>query len=316
MMLDDLSIQIKRNYTEQIKATKRDSLYKKLRREYLIPKKFTNYNQVILDVCVNSKMYFTKTNFNESMTASNIRPYYEAAKFEAILKLNDPSVYCLHEKLLEAIELTNLPSSLPELEQSIPFGILLLPQELIETGEKDGITYLVFSHYSPIDQYPLRKDFNYLGAENEKTWRSINWFAATKSGIAYCEEVRISDDGTIYRKSRDEFISRFSSILIQSLYFIQEESMVGLSSPAKSSKAQRGHTKQPKTQIVRYPKHLGKEFSMNNKMAGKNTKYPTSRSSPFAHIRRGHRKIVNYGKGRRLKKTVWIPPTWVGNNID
>ena len=246
------------------------------------------------------------------------RPKYEAATLSMLLKNNEPSIYCLHHNLLEAIELTDLPNSLPGLEQSVPFGILLLPKEIVEPGENSGVKYLVFSHFSDLDEFPKRENMLYTGSPENRAWRSIIWYAVTSSTTDYCEEILIRDDGTIDSKSQSPFISGLSSILIQSLLFIQEGELLEQDTSTILKNSSRGFTKQPKDQIVRYPKHLGQKFDSiisGQNVSYQNKNYPNLRRS-LPHPRRGHRKIVRYGKARHLSKLVWIKPTYVCKNYN
>lgn len=294
------------------KKAKKSLLFRQVKRDYRIPESFTQYRQISLELLTNALMKFDLQ--GKPLDYKMARPKYEAAMQAMLLKNNEPSIYCLHSNLLDAIELTDLPNSLPGLEQSVPFGILLLPREIIEPGEPSGVKYIVFSHFSDMDEYPKRENMLFTGLEKQRSWRSINWYAVTTSHTDYSEEVLIKDDGSIQSKSDSSFISSLSSILIQSLFLIQEQDLVDKDIGCKKQES-KGFTKMPKTQIIRYPKHLGKKFesiTVNNNIFQQNQEYPNSRRSPIPHPRRGHRKIVKYGKARQLSKTVWIKPTYVG----
>jgi hypothetical protein len=303
----------------RLKEAKKSKLYKSLQRKYQIPKPYCQYSDILLGLVYSSEIVPL---LNAKSPREQFRPEYEASCMSMLFELNEPSVYCLYPELLEAIKLTDLPLSFPSLEQSVPLGILLLPEVLTEPSEKSGVDHLIFSHYSKLDALPTRKNMDYsLILSEEESWRSITWFSITKDRMtSYCEEVRLDNHGNIISKSENQFISGLTSILVQSLYFIQEETFISFNLP-NTSNSKKGNTKQPKTQVVRHPKHLGQNFAFKTKQIDQleqnfSVNYPTSRHSPIPHIRRGHRKIVRHGQGRQLTKTVWIPPNWVGSRYE
>ena len=302
------------------KQAKKSSVYKKLKRNYCISKEYVQYNQIVYDLVLNSMLRMDSNGL--LFPPDRLRTKYEAFFFTEILSLNEPSVYCLDSKLLKAIQYTDLPDSMPGLKQSVPFGILLLPEEIIEKGERCGVKYIVFTDYAfdnPLPLRPTRKNYS----TEEECFRDIRWYAATSDGqIDYCNKLQIESDGRVVSKHKslgftNPFFDQITSILLQSLYFIQsgyrlQENFADIVSTDRRKIKSKGFTKQPSNQIVKYPKYLGRESRIPKSGRVQTVAYPISRSSPTPHIRRGHHRIVKFGENREFAKTVWIPSCYVG----
>ena len=312
------------------KIIKKEPEFKQLLRNYKIPNPYADYNNIVFHIYLTYRLLsraLEKQIGNEAFEKiTELNAFKAGASMEMLLELNEPSVYCVDTELLKAIELTDLPPILPNFYQSVPFGVLLFPKHYVEEGESGGINYLIFSHFSQQDPLPLRPH-NFFTKES-KNKSCLQWFSfAPKIETFYSQELLIDKEGSLFTQEAEGFNYKISSILIQSLYFIQEGDYLENTKNKGFGKnlKNRGETKQPKSQVVRHPKYLGRGFALDitqpldqaeqeKEKQSIEKNYPSARHSPTPHIRRGHRKIVWHGKNRTQQKTVWIKPTLVGKN--
>ena len=231
-------------------------------------------------------------------------------------------IYWLRESLAQALWHSDLPSQLPELEQSLQRGVILLP--LVEwLADPDGFMprYVVVQHLvkgqSP-SSVPLGQQRIQLAIPHKDY---IQWGTPLPTGGAYAQSAALIGNELDTESSEGEWdnpasrttdaehqwLVRLTHLVYQCLLLLQlKPDFIDVLTVVPTIQPKKRLTKKER---LLNPRWLGSGFqikTVTTQVHGGGT-----HSSPMTHWRRGHWKRVAFGEGRKARKIMWIQPTLV-----
>jgi hypothetical protein len=258
---------------------------------------------------------------------------------EALLKVYESSNYLrlskdfpvrfLDRSLYESFLRTSLPNHLEMVNPALPYGIIVLPETLINP-EGDSVEWVGFHVFkSGETRKKLSVGGNYENLINiSEDFDVIRFFFMASNLSAYCSDFGIKDGGFYYGDGNDEFtsydssglaivlkeedpenlfVSKIKSLVIQTLLYLQTrpEDVTPVNpyslAPVEPKQAKKGGKK-------RYtPLMIGKQFKPKTETVS----LGGTHASPRTHWRRGHWRRVAIGEGRNDRKWHWFQPVLV-----
>jgi hypothetical protein len=261
-------------------------------------------------------------------------------------------MYCLTYELIEAFDQTDAlhkPGVLCGWQPSLPTFLLAIPKGAISAPDGALIDYLTIScsninhpewnsgKWKSISihpftlKYPLYFQYSTIDT-HETVWTSGTAVSEDGNSLIYNENVDIGRD-TLTPEDR-VFIQRIRNLVINILLALEFLPSLITDIDKKdlpSTKGFGGRLQKSKTVVAcgaerhRFPRWLGKGFSIpqSNSLEtleeileegdDATTEVKKIHSSPIAHWRRGHWRLLETGEGKRWKnaKRIWIRPLYV-----
>lgn len=292
-------------------------------KRYRTPQGYRDHADVALDiitvcyVLMSSKILSNISNFTERITC------YLTSNLIA----SQAPVYWVSEKLLESILETELPQQvvIDHLQRSIRFATIILPKDKVYTPDNEEITYLSFEHYLTGDEVPAITTGKISITVQRPDSNGVMFFSITKEGTAYASNIELSyetpkdsefnlsdslsklDSENNPKEAEQQFLETLRNIVLQSLLIMQSRpNLLEMGQPVGFG----GVTKSGKTSLLNQ--------LLNPNWIGRNYQPPRVRvdlggthASPRTHWRRGHTRLVAYGKGRTERRPHWIEPVLV-----
>jgi len=259
-------------------------------------------------------------------------------------------MYCLTHELIEAFDQTDAlhkPGVLCGWQPSLPTFLLAIPKRAIYAPDGASIDYLTMScsninhpewnsgKWKSISIHPFKLSyplyFQYSTVDTHETvWTSGTAVSENGDTLIYDEN---SDIGRNTLTPEDRvFIRRLRNLVINVILTLEFLPSMVSDIDKKNLAAPKGfgeYLKKSKP-IDRFPRWLGKGFSISKsdsqlieeileveeteeQTETENAETKITHSSPIAHWRRGHWRVLESGEGKRWKngKRIWIRPIYV-----
>jgi len=286
-----------------------------------------------------------------SYATTDISAFFHSYRIALWFAQNAP-MYCLTRELIEAFDQTDAlhkPGILCGWQPSLPTFLLAIPKGAICTPDGAYLDYLTvscsdFNHpewnsakwrnitIEPFNlKYPLY--FQFCAVDTKETVWTSGTAIEGGNTLIYDENSNIGRN-TLTALDR-VFIQRLRNLVINvilTLEFLPSMvSEVGKKDLAVSSKGFGEPLRKFKV-IDRFPRWLGKGFSISKsdyqlneknldveeteeQTETENAEIKRTHSSPIAHWRRGHWRVLDSGEGKRWKngKRIWIRPIYVNS---
>ncbi|MDJ0718463.1 MAG: hypothetical protein QNJ54_30265 [Prochloraceae cyanobacterium] len=250
---------------------------------------------------------------------------------EFIYRENIPC-YWVKEDLIRALINTELPKHWVDLKPFVPKGLFILPQGLIKNTEGVNVNWIYFQYYPQ----------NYLRPKIELKVVNVNplpykencfqWVSHSKDDSVYCSTISLTPDENGLPKYRDiaitdlakssykqeniteddeaNFIKTIDNLCFQLMLYMmaKPDSIV-----VQSGFGTKG-TGKSKSDRLRNPVWIGKNFKIKRETSSNTTKNPGSSSSKITHWRRGHWRNQPIGKRDKQEleyKQIWIEPVLI-----
>ncbi|MEG4518847.1 hypothetical protein [Microcoleus sp. AT9b-C5] len=252
-------------------------------------------------------------------------------------------IYCLTHELIEAFDQTDAlhkPGVLCGWQPSLPSFLLALPKGAIYAPDGASIDYLTVScsninhpewnsgKWKSISIHPFKMSyplyFQYSTVDSQETvWTSGTAVSENGNTLIYDEN---SDIGRDALTPEDRIlIKRLRNLIINILLTLEFLPSLVSEIDKKDLPSPKGFgEKLHKSKTVdRFPRWLGKGFSISHSDSletleevleeNEKTEPKKIHSSPVAHWRRGHWRVLETGGGKRWKnaKRIWIKPIYV-----
>ncbi|MEG5175562.1 hypothetical protein QUB25_25990 [Microcoleus sp. B3-D7] len=253
-------------------------------------------------------------------------------------------MYCFTHELIEAFDQTDAlhkPGVLYGWQPSRPTFLLAMPKGAISAPDGAAIDYLTIScsninhpewncgKWKSISIQPLKLNyplyFQYSTIDTHETvWTSGTAVSENGDTLIYDENCDIGRD-TLTPEDR-VFIQRIRNLVINILLALEFVPSLITDIDKKDLSSTKGFgekLQKPKT-VDRFPRWLGKGFSLPQSDSlttleeileedEEKTTVKMIHSSPIAHWRRGHWRVLETGEGKRWKNAnrIWIKPIYV-----
>jgi len=255
-------------------------------------------------------------------------------------------MYCLTHELIEAFDQTDAlhkPGVLCGWQPSLPTFLLAIPKAAIYAPDGASIDYLTIScsninhpewnsgkwksiSIHPFNlKYPLYFQYSCVDT-HETVWTSGTAVAEDGNTLIYDENCDIGRD-TLTPEDR-VFIKRLRNLVINILLTLEFLPSLITDIDKKDLPFTKGFGEklQKFKTVNRFPRWLGKGFSIPQSDSlntleetleeddkEEKTEVKKNHSSPIAHWRRGHWRVLETGEGKRWKnaKRIWIKPMYV-----
>ncbi|MEG5043437.1 hypothetical protein [Microcoleus sp. B4-C1] len=258
-------------------------------------------------------------------------------------------MYCLSHELIEAFDQTDAlhkPGVLCGWQPSLPTFLLAIPKGAIYAPDGAAIDYLTVScsninhpewnsgKWKSISIHPFKMRyplyFQYSTVDSQETvWTSGTAVSENGNTLIYDENSDIGRD-TLTPEDRI-LIKRLRNLVINILLTLEFLPSLVSDIEKKELPAPKGFGEklQKHKTAHRFPRWLGKGFSIpqSDSLAtieeivepdadgedDERTVIQKNHSSPIAHWRRGHWRVLETGEGKRWKnaKRIWIKPIYV-----
>ncbi|WP_333152890.1 hypothetical protein [Microcoleus sp. B9-D4] len=262
-------------------------------------------------------------------------------------------IYCLTHELIEAFDQTDAlhkPGVLCGWQPSLPSFLLALPKGAIYAPDGASIDYLTvscsdFNHPEwnsakwrnfTIEPFKLKYTlyFQFSTVDSQETvWTSGTAIDEGGNTLIYDENSNIGRN-TLTPEDR-VFIHRLRNLIINILLSLEflPELVSDIDKKDLAITKGFGKTLKKSKAIDRFPRWLGKDFSIKQSASleqaekiiepneenleeqtdNGNREIKRIHSSPIAHWRRGHWRVLETGGGKRWKnaKRIWIKPIYV-----
>ena len=234
------------------------------------------------------------------------------------------SVYHVDKKLFDAFACSDVPKNIKDLEQVVPFGVLMLPNNALKINNIP-VNFIAFEYLKKDDLsvQHTRNDGDILSSGiYGKTY--ISWFTMLKGEIQYCrcfdlntklKSVEFKEKqhtvNTIVTDEDLELENIITSILVQTLLYLQyiEPEIIYSLKINKLNKTTKFKSKSTKLNKLN-PVIIGNNYQYLSDNKSQNVK-----SSKNVHWRRGFYRNQPYGKRDNTKyKNTWIQPVLVNKN--
>lgn len=336
--------QINRNKTLMLFEKSHKQLLGDIREEvnYRMPSEYISWqvlSQVIAIALSTCELSYAKTDISAFCHSYRIALWFAQ---------NAP-MYCLTHELIEAFDQTDAlhkPGIMCGWQPSLPTFLLAIPKGAIWTPDGAYIDYLTVScsdfNYpewnsakwrnftiEPFNQkHPLYFQFCTVDSK-ETVWTSGTAIDEAGNNLIYDENSNIGRD-TLTREDR-VFIQRLRNLVINVLLTL--EFLPALVSDIEKkdlvTTKRFGESLNKFKALDRLPRWLGKNFSITKSDSLDKTeeteeieqqqteieqnKINRNHSSPIAHWRKGHWRVLESGEGKRWKSAqrIWIKPMYV-----
>ncbi len=323
----DKATQRKRIYTKNFKLAKKSPWFDKLKRSYPDVAGYESFSTVAqhlafnlfsLDFCLDRELLTPQNFLNDLAWSSTVLAAWTLAH-------NPFPVWWLDKDLFAAFEQSDIPNAIADLQLSVPFGILMLPQG-IPNPDGEICNWVSFQHFFPGYQFPIMQFGLHTIVSVPVDCEKLRWATVLQNGTRYASTVEFAGNHLVHGNfqtignkgtpdaNRDidleqDFLSRVEKIVIQTLLYLQIRPD-DLAPPRKVSVSYKGQDFGQKANKDRLtPLIIGQQFQPQTERilrSGRGT-----HATPRTHWRRGHWRRVAFGEGRQQREWRWIQPVLV-----
>jgi len=311
------SNKISRKRTLELIEKLNKSLLVKIRadRSYKMPRKYINWETISALVSVVLSKYHD---------GGDKSTYIHNSKL-ALWFVQDAPIYCLTQEIVEAFDRTDVlhkPQIMMNWKPSLPSFFLALPEHFA-TPDGGKIDYLLVANTSP--EHPEWHQGQWKHGEiEEKLELTENLFhicTVDSNETVWTLVMRIDDKGNlVYDKNADfgsaklsfadrEFLETIRNLVLNVMLAIEHTPELFATVTESETTKSKGFGSNPKTQLVRFPRWVGKNYQSKSESSN-----PSSiRGSVRSHWRRGHWRVLEAGERWKQSKRIWIEPVFVNS---
>ena len=300
------------------------SLLVKIRadRSYKMPRKYINWETISALVSVALSKYHD---------GGDKSTYIHNAKL-SLWFVQDAPIYCLTSEIVEAFDglrpaslrtdVLHKPQIMMNWKPSLPSFFLALPEHFA-TPDGGKIDYLLVSNTSPehpewhqgqwkhgaIEERPevIENLFHITTVDsNETVWTSVTGID-DRGNLLYDKNVNF---GSANLSELDrEFLETIRNLVLNVMLSIEHTPELFATVTESETTKSKGFGSNPKTQLVRFPRWVGKNYQPKSEPSNPNT----IRGSVRSHWRRGHWRVLEAGLVWKQSKRIWIEPVFVNS---
>lgn len=311
------SNKISRKRTLELIEKLNKSLLVKIRadRTYKMPKKYIEWETISALVSISLSKY------NDGGDKST---YIHNAKL-ALWFVKDAPLYCLTSEIVEAFDRTDVlhkQQIMMNWKPSLPSFFLALPEHFV-TPNGGKIDYLLVSNTSPehpewhqgqwkhgtVEEKPeVTENLFHISTvdSNEIVWTSVTGID-NKGNLLYDKSINF---GSANLSELDrEFLEAIRNLVLNVMLAIEHTPELFATVTESETTKSKGFGSNPKTQLVRFPRWVGKNYQSKSEPSNPNT----IRGSVRSHWRRGHWRVLEAGERWKQSKRIWIEPVFVNS---
>lgn len=326
--MNDLTTQQKDIHAQGLKLAKKSHWFQKLKRSYPDVKGYESFSTVAQHLAFNlfSVEFCLDRGLLKAQNFLSDFAWSSTALAAWTLAHNPFPVWWLDKDLFAAFEQTDIPKAVANLQVSVPFGILMLPQG-IPNPDGESCHWISFQHFSAGQQLPLMQFWSHIIASLPVDCEKFRWLTVLQNGTRYASTVEFAGDHLVHGSfgvvgdeglpdtNRDvdleqQFLNRVEKIIIQTLLYLQIRPD-DLAAPQKvpvSNKGQGfGGGKSNKDRLN--PLIIGQKFQPQTERISHQPH--STHATPRTHWRRGHWRRFALGEGRQQREWRWIQPVLV-----
>jgi len=291
-------------------------------RTYKMPKGYIDWETISGLVSVSLSTY---------RDGGDVSTYIHNAKM-ALWFVQDAPIYCLTPEIVDAFDRTDVlhkPQVMMNWKPSLPSFFLALPEHFV-TPDGGKIDYLLVSNTSPehpewhqgqwkhgtVEEKPeVTENLFHISTvdSNETVWTSVTGID-DKGNLVYEKNANfgsrhLSELVACGAERHREFLETIRNLVLNVMLAIEHTPELFTTVTESETTKSKGFGTNPKTQLVRFPRWVGKNYQSKSDPSNPNA----IRGSVRSHWRRGHWRVLEAGERWKQSKRIWIEPVFVNS---